>query len=149
MPRTDTKTRRADIGHRMLRIFDFATSVRSGSMMGDTWRQHYEGYEGLLHVLKLPRLNSLLTPPQPMSSSYLIKVYRRRLVLDPLHTPPEQGNYRITGTVSPSLLPVLIFTPAVHVRVLRRHAPLIPCTCLCSSAGGGATQDRNAPSVEF
>jgi hypothetical protein len=75
----------------MLRIFDFAVSIRSGSTMGDAWRQHYEGYEGLLHVLKLPRLNSLLTPPPPLSSTYLIKVYRRRLVLDPLHTPPEPG----------------------------------------------------------
>ena len=39
----------------MLRIFDFALSVQSGSAMGDAWRRHYEGYEGLVHVLKLPR----------------------------------------------------------------------------------------------
>ena len=70
---------------------DAAVSIRSGATMGETWRQHYEGYEGLLHVLKLPRLNSLLTPPPPLSSTYLIKVHRRRLALDPLHTPPEPG----------------------------------------------------------
>jgi hypothetical protein len=95
-------------------------------MMGDTWRQHYEGYEGLLHVLKLPRLNSLLTPPQPMSSSYLLKVYRRRLVLDPLHTPPEQGSKHIASVASVSQLRASSSCFTAHPRVrmrVRRGAP--------------------------
>ncbi len=92
--------------------------------MGDTWRQHYEGYEGLFHVLKLPRLNSLLTPPQPMSSSYLIKVHRRRLVLDPLHTPPEQGGDRSAAATSASL-PASCFWPPRP-----RITTFVPCCSL-------------------
>lgn len=48
----------------------------------------YGDYSGLFHIIKQPRLNSL-AGHMADSRTYLFKMGRRKLSIEPMHLPPE------------------------------------------------------------
>ncbi|KAL6067875.1 Elongator subunit elp4 [Balamuthia mandrillaris] len=67
---------------------DTVTTIHSFKGSGDQVSTAYKDYSGLFDIIKLPRLNSLMTH-LPDTLNYAFKVGRRKLSIEKLHLPPE------------------------------------------------------------
>ncbi|BFZ03948.1 hypothetical protein BsWGS_06987 [Bradybaena similaris] len=74
--------------HRVERLAD--TVIRLESFAGSDKEKNpvFKEYHGLLHVLQVPRLNSLV-PAQPETSDLAFKLRRKKFTIEKLHLPPE------------------------------------------------------------
>jgi len=73
---------------RLERVSD--TVIRLESFAGSSKEKNpvFKEYHGLLHLIQLPRLNSL-APAQPETTDLAFKLRRKKFTIEKLHLPPE------------------------------------------------------------
>lgn len=73
---------------RIERLSDYV--VRLESFAGSDKNPVFKEYHGLLHLIQIPRLNSLV-PPQPETTDLAFKLKRKKFTIERLHLPPDIG----------------------------------------------------------